>query len=69
MPVLLVSGEMDPVGNYSKGVWEVYNKLIATGHDKAEIKIYPGARHEILNEFNKEEVYADINNFIERKVL
>lgn len=69
MPVLLVSGEMDPVGNYSKGVWEVYNKLIATGHDKAEIKIYPGARHEILNEFNKEEVYSDINNFIERKVL
>lgn len=69
VPILLISGEMDPVGNYSKGVKEVYDKLIATGHNQAEIKLYPEARHEILNELNKEEVYNDINDFIERKIL
>jgi alpha-beta hydrolase superfamily lysophospholipase len=69
MPVLLLSGEMDPVGNYTLGVKEVYDKLIKTGHSLTEIKIYPGVRHEILNEVNRQEVYNDINDFIERKVL
>lgn len=69
MPVLLISGSMDPVGNYEKGVREVYDRLIKTGHRNAEIKLFPDARHEILNEINKEEVYDFINDFIERKVL
>ncbi|MCC8072845.1 MAG: alpha/beta hydrolase [Clostridiales bacterium] len=50
MPVLLISGSMDPVGNYEKGVKEVYDRLISTGHTNVQIKLYPGARHEILNE-------------------
>lgn len=69
MPVLLISGSMDPVGNYTKGVKEVYDRLVSTGHTKAEIKFFPDARHEILNEINKEEVYDYINDFIERAVL
>lgn len=69
MPVLLVSGAMDPVGNYTKGVREVYDRLVATGHSNAEIKIFPDARHEILNELNKEEVYDYIDGFITRKIL
>lgn len=69
VPVILASGSMDPVGNYSKGVRQVYDKLIATGHTNVSIKIYPDARHEILNELNKEEVYADLNKWIEDKVL
>ncbi len=69
MPVLLASGTMDPVGNYSKGVQEVYDRLKQTGHSKAKIKLYDDARHEILNETNREEVYRDIDNFIEEAVL
>jgi alpha-beta hydrolase superfamily lysophospholipase len=69
MPVLLISGAMDPVGNYEKGVREVYDRLVKTGHTKVDIKIFPDARHEILNELNKEEVYDYINNFIETNVL
>ena len=68
-PVLLISGEMDPVGNYSKGVKEIYDRLKATGHTNVDIKLYPDARHEILNELNKEEVYDYINSFIEKNVL
>lgn len=69
MPVLLISGSMDPVGNYEKGVKEVYNKLLETGHTNVKMKLYPEARHEILNELNKEEVYDEINRFITEKVL
>lgn len=68
-PVLLISGSMDPVGNYEKGVKEVYDKLFKTGHTCVDIKLYPNARHEILNELNKEEVYEYIDNFITSNVL
>lgn len=69
MPVLLASGTMDPVGNYSKGVKEVYQRLVDSGHTNVSIKLYDDARHEILNELNKEEVYSDINSWIEKNVL
>ncbi len=60
MPIFLISGSMDPVGDYSKGVKETYKNLKKTGHKNVSMKIYEGARHEILNETNREEVYADI---------
>ncbi len=63
LPILLVSGEDDPVGSYGKGVREVYQKLIKTGHP-ASIKLYAGARHEILNDFTRDEVVRDMLEFI-----
>lgn len=69
MPVLLISGSMDPVGNYKKGVKEVYERLKATGHTNIDIKLFKDARHEILNELNKEDVYNYINDFIENSIL
>ncbi len=63
-PVLLISGADDPVGKYGKGVLEVYNNLIKNGCD-AQVKIYDGARHEILNEPScKQSVINDVLNFI-----
>lgn len=60
MPILLLSGSMDPIGDYSKGVNEVYKTLKKTGHKYVTMKIYDGARHEILNEINRKEVFGDI---------
>ncbi len=60
MPIFLVAGSMDPVGDYGKGVNQVYDNLQKTGHKNVMMKMYEGARHEILNEINREEVYADI---------
>ncbi len=54
-PVLVVSGSMDPVGDYSKGVEQVADDLKATGHN-VTLKLFEGGRHEILNETNREEV-------------
>lgn len=67
MPIFLISGSMDPVGDYSKGVTEVYRMLKKTGHRNVSMKIYEGARHEILNETNREEVYADIIEWLDEK--
>lgn len=60
MPIFLLSGSMDPIGDYSKGVNEVYKTLKKTGHKHVALKIYEGARHEILNEINRREVFDDI---------
>lgn len=65
MPILLLSGSMDPIGDYSKGVNEVYKTLKKTGHKYVTLKLYEGARHEILNETNRKEVYEDIINWLE----
>lgn len=64
LPIFIVSGAEDPVGNYGKGVEEVYSSLIAEGVTDVTRKIYPDMRHEILNELDRETVYDDILSFI-----
>lgn len=68
MPILLLSGSMDPVGDYGKGVNEVYKRLKKSGHKNVTMKLYDGARHEILNETNRQEVFDDIINWLNEKV-
>lgn len=65
MPIFLLSGSMDPIGDYSKGVNEVYKTLKKTGHKHVALKIYEGARHEILNEINRKEVFGDIIDWLD----
>lgn len=50
LPVLIISGSEDPVGEYSKGVQKVYDGLKNSGKSNVTMKLYQGARHEILNE-------------------
>lgn len=56
---LVISGEKDPVGDFGKGVRYVYENLKKNGAD-VELKLYPEARHELFNETNREEVFADL---------
>lgn len=65
LPILLVAGDMDPVGDYGKGVVKVYERLKAAGIRDLQCKLYPGDRHEILNELNQKEVYGDLLAFLE----
>ena len=50
LPVLMISGAMDPVCNYSKGIDQVYEALKAAGKNNVKKILYNEARHEILNE-------------------
>lgn len=63
IPILLVAGSDDPVGNHSKGVLEVEKKLQKRGHNAHAI-IYKGGRHEILNDFTYDDVKKDILAFV-----
>ncbi|MCD8294839.1 MAG: alpha/beta hydrolase [Clostridia bacterium] len=65
MPIYIVSGQEDPVGGYGKQVRTVYKKYVKTGHASVSMKLYEGARHEILNDFTKDEARADILAFID----
>lgn len=64
IPLFFISGEKDPVGKQGVGVKKVYTMYTDFGYD-TRLKLYPDARHEILNELNKEEVFDDILGFIE----
>lgn len=64
LPILLVSGGDDPVGNYGKGVKTVYKNLKKNGKN-VQMKLYDGCRHEILNDVCREEVINDILTFVE----
>ena len=48
---------------YGKGVRAVYDRLIAAGAD-AKLKLYPGGRHEMHNEINRDEVFGDLVAFL-----
>ncbi len=60
LPVLLISGMEDPVGDYGSGVRAVAEKLEKTGHSHVTLKLYPECRHEVLNELNRGMVMADV---------
>lgn len=64
LPTFLIAGENDPVGQYGEGVRKVYNKMCDYSCD-VKLKLYPGARHELLNELDKQETYDDVLEFFE----
>ena len=61
LPTLIMSGDADPVGNYGKGPDYVYKHLMISGCKSIEIKMYGGARHELFNETNRDEVFSDLS--------
>lgn len=60
LPLYIISGENDPVGNFGKDVLKVYEQYKKQGIKNVSYKLYDDCRHEILNEINKEDVYRDI---------
>lgn len=60
LPIFLIAGTADPVGSYGKSVERLFNCYQKLGLTDASMKLYPEARHELLNELNKEDVEKDI---------
>ena len=50
LPVLLLSGQNDPVGDFGKGVTAVHKAITAAGIPDLQMKLYPHARHDLLHE-------------------
>ncbi len=60
LPILVMSGELDPVGDNGKGPREVADKYRKAGVTDVTTTIYPEGRHEVLNDSNRDEATADV---------
>lgn len=64
LPMLLISGKNDPVGNMGQDIEDLHDELLAHGKTRVTSLIYPNMRHEPLHEAQKQRVYEDILRFI-----
>ena len=67
-PVYFFSGDQDPVGSMGRGVRRVEEMFRAAGCTDVTVKLYPGGRHEMLNEINRQEVFQDLFVWLEQKL-
>ena len=68
LPILLVSGDSDPVGDNGKGVKKSYMIMKTVGILDVNMKLFENMRHEVLNELNKIEVYEYIYSWLKDKI-
>ncbi len=66
LPVLLISGAEDPVGGQGKGVEAVAAQHREAGLSHVQVRLYPGARHELFHEINREDVFADLARWLDQ---
>lgn len=65
LPLLVVSGELDPAGGNTASVVQLVERYRGYGMQAVTVKFYPQAHHEILNETNRDEVQGDILDWLE----
>jgi alpha-beta hydrolase superfamily lysophospholipase len=68
LPVLLFSGALDPVGANTRSVTALAERYRALGLHDVQVTFYPGARHETLNETNRDEVVRDVVAWLDAHV-
>lgn len=68
LPVFVLSGIDDPVGDYGSGVKRIAENYRRAGVRSVELTLYDGGRHEILNDFCAEQVYEEVLQFINARV-
>jgi alpha-beta hydrolase superfamily lysophospholipase len=66
LPVLIVSGSDDPLHRGLRGLDLLEKRWREAGVRRIDVRIYPGARHELTNELNRDEVTRDVCAWIER---
>ena len=64
LPVLIIQGSLDPVGGNLKGTQALIDRYRALGVSRISHKFYEGARHEVLNETNREQVTRDVLDWL-----
>lgn len=64
LPIYIISGDMDPVGRYGKGVIQLNNFYKKLNFTNVQCKLYSNARHELHNEINRDEVFFNIDKWL-----
>ena len=70
LPIFIVAGSLDPVGNYGKGVCEVYSLYEKHKYKDIKLKLYPNARHELHNEKleTRQEFFEDVATWVKDRI-
>lgn len=68
LPMLIFSGNEDPVGDYGKGVARVARRYDKIGIEDVTLSIFEGGRHEMLNETNRQYVFNLVTDWIEERL-
>ncbi len=66
LEILSITGEKDPVTKGEKGIADSISTLEKIGYKNIKSIVYTDMLHEVLNEVNKEDVYKDVLDFIEK---
>lgn len=69
LPLLLISGQNDPVGNFGKDVKKLFEIYKNFGFKDVSMKLYEGSRHEIINEIDRKTVYEDVFNWMIKRII
>lgn len=69
LPILIISGGCDPVGDFGEGPTRVYSSYRRAGHGDVTLRLYPGARHEILRETDRGRVHDDVLRWIDARIM
>jgi alpha-beta hydrolase superfamily lysophospholipase len=67
LPILLISGNDDPVGGMGKGITKLSTLYLNNGLKSVNLLLYPNARHELLNEFCRNKVMDDVVNWLKNR--
>ena len=68
LPVYIAVGDTDPVNGQLALVHALVDRYTAAGLTDVTLKTYPGARHEIFNETNRDEVVADLTSWLGQRL-
>jgi len=68
LPVYVIAGAEDPIGGAKGFVPLLAERLRAAGVRSVDTRLYPGARHETLNEVNRDEVMEDVKEWLESRL-
>ena len=68
LPLLLAAGSDDPVGAFGKGVCKIFERYKRAGIKDITLQLYPGDRHELLNETDRQQVYEDLYLWLDERI-
>lgn len=69
LPIYVFAGDQDPVGQKGAGVRKLVDAFRKAGVEQVDVKLYPGGRHEMLNETNRDEVVDDLTRWLAKRIV
>ncbi|MFD1067748.1 alpha/beta fold hydrolase [Oceanobacillus locisalsi] len=64
LPLLLISGNEDPIGQFGKGIWKTAALFQKSGLENILVQVYEGGKHELLHDTCRDEVFAFIGDWL-----